>query len=87
MFFNKIRSLKCLFNSIIFKSNFIKGEKKMKRSKRNRERKTRRNLMKRKKDREWKEWKNENNVKGGNEEDLERSNISGLFFMNKSREF
>ena len=23
----KIRSLKCLFNSIIFKSNFIKGEK------------------------------------------------------------
>ena len=33
--------------------------------------------MKRKEDREWKEWKNENNVKDGNEEDLERSNISG----------
>ena len=30
-----------------------------------------------KEDREWKEWKNENKVKDGNEEDLERSNISG----------
>ena len=30
-----------------------------------------------KEDREWKECKNENNVKDGNEEDLERSNISG----------
>ena len=25
----------------------------------------------------WKGWKNENNVKDGNKEDLERSNISG----------
>ena len=30
-----------------------------------------------KEDREWKEWKIENNVKDGNEEDLERLNISG----------
>ena len=28
-------------------------------------------------DREWKEWKHENNVKVWNEEDLERSYISG----------
>ena len=39
-----------------------------------------------KEDMEWKEWKNEHNVKDGNEEDLERSNISGTVFMNKSRE-
>ena len=30
-----------------------------------------------KEDREFMEWKNENNVKYGNEEDLERSNITG----------
>ena len=36
-------------------------------------------------DREWKEWKIENNVKDGNEEDLERSNIPGPVFYN-SRE-
>ena len=29
-----------------------------------------------KEDRKWKEWKIENNVNDGNEEDLERSNIS-----------
>ena len=30
--------------------------------------------------------KNENNVKDWNEEDLERSNISGTVFMNRTRE-
>ena len=37
MFFNKIRSLKCLFNSIIFKSNFINGKNNEEKQKKQRE--------------------------------------------------
>ena len=48
----------------------------MKKSKRSRE-EDKKIQDEEKEDRELKEWKNENNVKDGNEEDLERSNISG----------
>ena len=71
-----IKYWKCLFNSIIVKSNFINGEKQWRKAKEQRE-EVKKNQDEEKEDREWKEWKNENNVKDGNEEDLERSNISG----------
>ena len=74
--FYKIKYWKCLFNSIIFKSNFINGEKQWKKQKKQRE-EDKKKQDEEKEDREWKEWKIENNVKDGNEEDLERSNISG----------
>ena len=56
----------------------------MKKSKRNKEKKleeTRRNKKKQDEEKEDKEWKNENCVKDGNEEDFERSNISGILFL------
>ena len=75
MFFYTIKYLKCLFNSINFKSNFINGEiqwRKAKETERGRQEETRW--------REgrwgWKGWKNGDDVKDENEVDLERSNIS-----------
>ena len=75
-FFIIIKYWKCLFNSIIFKSNFINGEiqwRKAKETERGRQEETRW----REEDGGWKGWKNGDDVKDGNEEDLERSNISG----------
>ena len=74
-FFYKIRSLKCLFNSIILKQFYKWWKKKEEKLQKQRE-ENRKKQDEEKEDREWKEWKNENNVKDGNEEDLERSNIS-----------
>ena len=71
-----IRSLKCLFNSIILKQ-FYKWRKKKEEKLQKQREENRKKQDEEKEDREWKEWKNENNVKDGNEEDLERSNISG----------
>ena len=79
MFFNKIKYWKCLFNSIIFKSNFINGEiqwRKAKETERGRQ-EDKKKQDEEKEDGGWKGWKNGDDVKDGNEEDLERSNISG----------
>ena len=71
--FYKIKYWKCLFNSIIFKSNFIIGENNEEKQKKQREE----DKKKQDEEKEDREWKIENNVKDGNEEDLERLNISG----------
>ena len=81
MFFYTIKYLKCLFNSINFKSNFINGEiqwRKAKETDRGRQEETR--WREGREGREgrwgWKGWKNGDDVKDGNEVDLVRSNIS-----------
>ena len=68
--------MKCLFNSIIFKSNFINGEIQWRKAKETEREEDKKKQDEEKEDGGWKGWKNGDDVKDGNEVDLERSNIS-----------